>query len=167
MVRAFLLLGSNEGNRHDYLEKVRFQIVSQVGKILAESSIYESAAWGNTGQPAFLNQIIKVETNLSPHELLKTVLHIETTLGRIRTEKWASRTLDIDILFYGDEIIETPELTIPHPAIASRRFTLVPLAELAPDYVHSVLKKSGAQLLAECTDKLEVRKWERKENIES
>lgn len=159
MVRAFLLLGSNEGNRSGYLEKARQQVTAQCGKAFGLSAVYETAAWGNTRQAAFLNQVVGIETKLDPHRLLSTILAIETSLGRVRTKQWASRTLDIDILFYGEHIIHSGDLTVPHPAIAERRFTLVPLAELSPEFMHPVLKKSMKELLAECADPLEVGEW--------
>lgn len=159
MVRAFLLLGSNEGNRSEYLDKARRQVEARCGKVVASSRIYETAAWGNTSQASFLNQVVAVETKLDPHQLLHTILAIETSLGRLRTKKWASRTLDIDILFYGEHIMDTGELTVPHPAIPERRFTLVPLVEIAPELLHPVLKKSMEILLRECKDTLEVRAW--------
>lgn len=159
MVRAFILLGSNEGNRSDYLEKARLGLNATCGKVVSMSGVYETAAWGNTAQAAFLNQVISIDTKLDPHHLLHSILDIESSLGRIRTKKWASRTVDIDILFYGDHIMNTGELTIPHPAIAERRFTLVPMAEIAPALVHPVLKKSMKRLLQDCSDTLEVLSW--------
>ncbi len=159
MVRAFLLLGSNKGNRPDYLEKARQLLAARCGKLFALSALYETSAWGNAEQPAFLNQVAGLETKLDPHHLLNTILDIESSLGRVRTKKWASRTLDIDILFYGEHIIHSGDLTVPHPAIAERRFTLVPMAEIAPEFQHPVLKKNMTQLLEECADKLEVKEW--------
>src|SRR6185295_10012796 len=117
-VRAFLLLGSNLGDRPDHLEKGRTLIKKRIGKLVAISSIYQTAAWGNTEQAAFLNQVIGVETKLSPALLLKAAQEIEVQQGRTHTEKWAPRTLDIDILFFGDQVINTPDLIIPHPEIA-------------------------------------------------
>ena len=156
MVTVFLLLGSNLGDRSDYLEKARLQIGLQAGKLLIFSSIYETAAWGDIPQRPFLNQVVCIETFLAPEQLLKITQAIESSLGRVRSEKWAARTLDIDILFYGSEIIETPDLVIPHPAIQQRRFTLVPLIEVAPGFVHPVLNKTSEVLLSECNDTLAV-----------
>ncbi|MBY0436499.1 MAG: 2-amino-4-hydroxy-6-hydroxymethyldihydropteridine diphosphokinase [Cyclobacteriaceae bacterium] len=120
------------------------------------SSVYETAAWGNTQQAAFLNQVIELETKLAPTALLRELLTIETHLGRIRKKKWGKRTIDIDILYYGNSIIQEPELIIPHPEIAKRRFTLVPLDELTPDLIDPVSGKSVRQMLSECKDTLEV-----------
>jgi 2-amino-4-hydroxy-6-hydroxymethyldihydropteridine diphosphokinase len=156
MVRAFLLLGSNQGDREGYLEKACHEIGLKAGTVTGKSSRYQTAAWGKEDQPAFINQVLVMETNLSPVELLKAVLKIESDLGRKRSEKWGSRTIDIDILFYGDQIIETSELTIPHPRIAERRFTLVPMVEVDGEFVHPVLGKSMRLLLVECDDMLTV-----------
>lgn len=156
MERAFLLLGSNEGDRMTFLAKAIMAIIQKAGKSFACSSIYETAAWGKDGEPSFLNQVIGIVTSLTPEELLKTAQSIESDLGRIRTEKWSRRTIDIDILFYGSKIIETPDLIVPHPGIAQRKFTLVPLAEVAPHFMHPVLNKTMEELLRECHDTLAV-----------
>lgn len=160
MVRTFLLLGSNEGDRMHILSEARKRIESIAGKIKKASSVYETAAWGNTQQAAFLNQVIELETKLVPTTLLPELLAIEAGLGRVRKEKWGKRTIDIDILYYGDSIIQEPKLTIPHPEIAKRKFTLVPLVELAPDLIDPVTRKSMQQMLLECGDELEVRVFE-------
>ena len=156
VVRTFLLLGSNLGDRQDFLEKGRSLIKKRIGKIVAISSIYQTAAWGNTKQSAFLNQVIGVETKLSPEVLLKAIQDIEKLHGRMQTEKWAPRTLDIDILFYGDQIINNPDLIVPHPEVANRKFTLEPLMEVEPDLIHPVLNKTVRKLLAACKDELPV-----------
>ena len=160
MVTAFLLLGSNVGDREGYLEKARQQIEQHAEDLVMVSSIYETVAWGRLSQPVFLNQVIGIETSLIPKQLLAVVQEIETSLGRHRPEKWAPRTLDIDILFYGNQIIETPELIIPHPAIPQRKFTLIPLAEVAPGFIHPVLHTTIEELLIECVDPLAVHLYE-------
>lgn len=160
MVTAFLLLGSNLGDRSDHLEKARLQIGLCAGRLFIASSIYETAAWGHIPQRPFLNQVVCIETTLTPEQLLKIIQAVESSLGRVRSEKWAARTLDIDILFYGNEIIDTPDLVIPHPAIQQRRFTLVPLIEVAPGFVHPVLNKTVEVLLRECDDTLAVNVFE-------
>jgi 2-amino-4-hydroxy-6-hydroxymethyldihydropteridine diphosphokinase len=152
----FLLLGSNEGDREANLAQARQAIKASVGTIVKSSSLYKTAAWGVTEQPEFYNQVIQVTTVLDPAPLLTTILYIEESLGRVRIQKWGPRIIDIDILFYNTTIIESDNLTIPHVGIPHRRFTLVPLHEIAPDFLHPVLKKSIRRLLRECTDTLSV-----------
>jgi 2-amino-4-hydroxy-6-hydroxymethyldihydropteridine diphosphokinase len=124
----------------------------EVGQILQKSSIYKTAPWGNTNQGAFLNQVLKVQTTLAPLALLNTIFSIEKTMGRIRQQKWEARIIDIDILFYAQEIIEEQGLNIPHPLLHQRRFTLVPLAEVASNFVHPMLKTTINKLLEQCED---------------
>ncbi len=158
MAAVFLLLGSNMGNSLDFLDKAGMAIQEEVGKLIKSSSRYQTAAWGKTDQPDFINQVLKLETSLRPLEVLKTILGIERKLGRERTEKWGSRTIDIDILFYDQEVVASSELTIPHPYLQQRAFTLIPLAELEPDFVHPVFKKTVSELLDELESQLEVKK---------
>ncbi|MFZ5973153.1 MAG: 2-amino-4-hydroxy-6-hydroxymethyldihydropteridine diphosphokinase [Bacteroidota bacterium] len=153
----FLLLGSNMGDRLQMLASATQQI-GYFANIKRCSSVYVTAAWGNVHQPDFLNQVLEVETLLTPEELLTNILSVETHLGRERNEKWGSRTLDIDILLFHDVVLKTPTLTLPHPELPHRRFALAPLCELAPEAIHPVLKKTFHQLLTECPDKLEVNK---------
>ncbi len=157
-VEIFILLGSNLGDRLENLAHARQEIGRLAGQIITTSSIYKTAAWGNEQQPDFYNQVIKVRSALSPEELLVHVLEIEKKAGRVRNEKWGPRILDIDILFYGDLILSSDLLTIPHPEIPNRKFTLLPLAEIAPDFTHPVNRKTNNQLLTECTDVLSVEK---------
>jgi len=157
--KIFLLLGSNIGNRLDYLTKAKLEISTSCGKIITESSVYETEAWGITDQNAFLNQVVEIRSNLLSTDLLSKLLSIEEGLGRQRSEKWASRVIDLDILFYGKEVINTAMLTLPHPQIQNRRFTLVPLVEIARDFLHPILEKTCWQLLNDCVDQLEVRKF--------
>ncbi|AHM59591.1 2-amino-4-hydroxy-6-hydroxymethyldihydropteridine pyrophosphokinase [Flammeovirgaceae bacterium 311] len=152
----YLLLGSNLGNRMVWLEQALLAIEKKVGRLKAQSSLYETAAWGKEDQPAFLNQVVEISTKLSPQELITALLQIEQSLDRVREEAWAARTIDLDILYYGDQQFSTPALTIPHPRLHLRRFTLVPLCEIAPLLVHPLLKKNNLQLLGECPDQLEV-----------
>lgn len=158
MNTVYLLLGSNEGKREDWLNKATDLLQQSCGRIIARSAIYETAAWGKEDQPDFLNMAIAIETSLTPAEVLKQTQLIEQHLGRQRTEKWGQRTLDIDILFYDDAVISEPGLTIPHPYIQQRRFALIPLAEIAPLLVHPLLHKTVTQLLSDCPDPLEVRR---------
>lgn len=144
------------GDRKEALQKALMLIEQNCGNIISLSSIYETAAWGKTDQPSFFNQVMEIETELLPRQLLRKILKIETRIGRIREERYGPRIIDIDILFYNDEAHHYPLLKIPHPQIQNRRFVLVPMAEIAPDFIHPVLKKSIAELLAICPDQLEV-----------
>ncbi len=158
MIRAFLLLGSNQGERRNYLDNARMRIHLLAGTQVKPSSIYETAAWGITDQPAFLNQAIAIDTALSPDLLLFTLQAIEDSLGRTRGKQWGPRTIDIDILLYGDQVINQPNLVVPHPAMGERKFTLMPLAELIPDMIHPIAGKTIARMLEECKDPLGVDK---------
>ena len=155
-MNAYLLLGGNIGDRLANFEKAKQLLEKQVGKIITSSSIYETASWGNTDQPDFLNQVLLIETNLTAEQIMEQILLIESKLGRVRTEKNASRTIDIDILFFNEQIIETKSIIIPHPQIQNRKFVLYPLNELAPDLAHPVLKKTIHELLFQCKDTLAV-----------
>ncbi len=155
MNTAYLLLGSNEGDRKGWLVKAMDLISELCGNIINKSSIYQTAAWGITTQPDFLNMVIMVQTTQAPEDLLHTILNIETAMGRHRTIKWGPRIIDIDILFFNDITLNIPELIIPHPFLQDRRFTLLPLAEIAPDYIHPVFNKSVTTLLSACSDQLE------------
>jgi 2-amino-4-hydroxy-6-hydroxymethyldihydropteridine diphosphokinase len=152
----YLLLGSNLGDRRNVLVKARELVDEIVGEVVQSSKIYETEAWGITSQPSFFNQVIEIRSTLSPDELLATLHQIENKLGRVRREKWGERTLDIDILYYGDLILNEEQLVIPHPEIPTRRFTLVPLVEIAAEFLNPSLSKSNNQLLAECNDNLKV-----------
>ena len=154
----YLLLGSNLGDREQNLTAAIQNISESAGPIIRISSIYQTKAWGIEDQEDFLNQVVVIETNLKPAELLAVILDIEVKMGRIREQKWGTRLIDIDILFYNDEIVDTPQLSVPHPGIPDRRFTLVPLVELNPDGLHPIENRSLSSLLASCSDQLEVLK---------
>jgi 2-amino-4-hydroxy-6-hydroxymethyldihydropteridine diphosphokinase len=158
MNKVYLLLGSNLGDSSLQLSHARQKIEAHIGIIKRHSSLYKTAAWGYTDQPDFLNQIIIIETKLTAAEVLQKILSKEEELGRVRTVKNAARIIDIDILFFNKEIINTASLTVPHPEIPNRRFVLEPLAELSPRFIHPALQKTISQLLSECTDKLNVQK---------
>ena len=158
MINVFLLLGSNLGNRQGYLQKAIDLIETELGTVAKKSSIYETEAWGKTDEPNYLNQVVQVNTMLSARQVLDNILQIETRMGRVREEKWGSRIIDIDILFYGQDIISEPGLIVPHPELHNRRFTLEPLSEIAPDLEHPILKKSIFQLKIELKDNLIVKK---------
>jgi 2-amino-4-hydroxy-6-hydroxymethyldihydropteridine diphosphokinase len=158
--KAYLLTGGNLGNRLNNLAEARKLIEQHCGKIVRQSFIYETAAWGFKDQPDFYNQALEIATALSSEELMKTILMIEEKMGRRREIKMGPRIIDIDILLFNDEIIHQPHLTIPHERLHERRFALMPLAEIAPDLIHPGFKKSIKQLLFESTDTLNVRKIE-------
>lgn len=158
MNTAYLILGGNKGDTLQNLQQAIHLLESKAGAITKKSDIFVTAAWGNTDQPDFLNQVVCLETPLSPDDLLKAVISIEQMLGRIRTqEKWMQRTMDIDILFYNDAIIDTPDLKIPHPFLQERKFVLIPMEQLSPGLIHPTLKKNISTLLSECTDTLAVK----------
>ena len=158
MGTAYLLTGSNLGDRASSLQKANALIAQSCGKIISFSSLYETAPWGLLEQPAFLNQAIAVETSLEPEELMQALLEIEAAMGRIRDARYGPRIIDLDILLYDQVIMEQPILRLPHPALPQRRFALTPLAEIAPALIHPVLQKNIQELLAECTDDSDVQK---------
>lgn len=158
MNKAYLLTGGNMGDRKRNLATAYKHIEQQCGKISKASAIYETAAWGKTNQPSFLNQALEIQTSLAPTQLLKKILHIERELGRVRDEKYGPRIIDIDILLFNDNVYDYPSLKIPHPELQNRRFVLAPLAEIAASFIHPVFKKTIADLLELCPDKLEVSK---------
>ncbi|MBK5277572.1 MAG: 2-amino-4-hydroxy-6-hydroxymethyldihydropteridine diphosphokinase [Bacteroidia bacterium] len=148
---VFLLLGSNLGNREENL-LYALNSIQHIGMVVASSAIYQTKAWGNTLQPDFLNQVVQIAYDKSPHQLLLEIHTLENEMGRLRSEKWGPRIIDIDILFFGQRIINEENLIIPHSGIAMRRFTLLPLSEIAPEFIHPVLNKNCNQLLKECPD---------------
>ena len=158
MNTCYLLLGGNLGDKEQNLKQAIVLLEQKLGSTAKKSNIFITAAWGNKNQPEFYNQALAINTTFSAIELLKTVLEVEEQLGRKRTnDKWQERIIDIDILFYNDELIDLPELKIPHPFIQERKFVLAPLNEIAREMVHPVLKKTIKQLLEECKDNLEVK----------
>jgi 2-amino-4-hydroxy-6-hydroxymethyldihydropteridine diphosphokinase len=158
MNKAYLLIGGNMGDRTGFLEAAKKAISSECGPLTGVSSLYQTAAWGLEEQPPFLNQVLEVGTALTADTLLEKILAIEKRLGRHRQLKYGPRIIDIDILLFGNEVIEKETLTVPHPQLQNRRFALTPLAELASDFVHPVFNKTIQRLLLECIDTLPVQK---------
>jgi len=159
MNKTYLSLGSNRGDRTANLSKAVDLLSEWTGNIIIVSSLYETSPWKMVDKTDFLNQVLLMETTLPASELIDNIILIESMMGRLRTsKKYEPRIIDIDILLFNMEIINTRELSVPHPLIRERRFVLEPMAEIAPEFIHPVLKKSITQLLNECEDKSEVRK---------
>ncbi|MBT3208377.1 MAG: 2-amino-4-hydroxy-6-hydroxymethyldihydropteridine diphosphokinase [Bacteroidetes bacterium] len=159
MAKTYILLGGNLGNRENFLHNAIVCLEKTVGKIVSKSSIYESEPWGFETENWFLNQVVLIDTNLKPSKLLLKTQEIEKQLGRIKKSKeYETRKIDIDILFYDFEIIENPNLTIPHKHLHKRMFTLLPLLELSPKLIHPVFSFSIKELMEKCGDKSIVRK---------
>lgn len=131
-------------------------VESRIGEVTKVSSFYETAPWGVTDQPAFLNQVLEVETNQQPEDVLRHILEIEHELGRVRYERWGARVIDIDLLYFGEDVRDTARLTLPHPRLHERKFVLIPMLEIAPDFVHPFFLKTQTTLLSECPDTGEV-----------
>jgi len=159
MNKAYLLTGGNLGNREENLATARELINGHCGNIIKASSLYETAAWGKTDQPSFLNQALEVDTPLNSRQLIRWILKAEKMMGRVRDEKYGPRLIDIDILLFNNEKHNYQFLKLPHPEMQNRRFALLPLAEIAPDIIHPVLNKTIHELLKECTDELPVKKY--------
>lgn len=156
MNESVLLLGSNMGDRLAEIKHAENEISKSAGDVIKSSKVYETASWGDESLAPFLNKVILIKTKLTPVYLLETLLHIEKEMGRSRTNKWESRKIDIDILFYNDELIQLPQLIIPHPYLHERKFTLVPLVEILPEMIHPLFKKTSKELLVQLTDTLSV-----------
>ena len=156
---VYLGLGSNLGNRQKNLD-MALDLLSQRLRVKKVSSVYDTEPVGNPDQPRFLNMVCQVYTNLAPTELLALAKAIESKMGRVPRGRNAPRTIDIDILLYGDQVIETPELVIPHPRLTERAFVLIPLAEIAPDTVHPTSGKTVNQMFKELGAVQGVLRWE-------
>jgi 2-amino-4-hydroxy-6-hydroxymethyldihydropteridine diphosphokinase len=152
-----ILLGTNTGDRLMALKTAEERIQREIGPVVVSSAIYETAPWGKTDQHSFLNKVISGYTKLDPVHVVRASLAIEESMGRKRRVKWEPRTIDIDLLFLDDQVVTADEVTIPHPMLHLRRFTLVPLFDIFPDFRHPVLDKTIAQLLAEVEDTLPVK----------
>ena len=163
MTRCFILLGSNQGDRLMLINEALIAIEKRCGNIIALSSIYESEPWGFDATTWFLNQVAIIDTNLIPEEVLSSLHDIERTLGRVRHDDvygYESRPIDLDLLYYGDICVDSASISIPHPRLHLRRFTLMPLCEVAADYKHPILNLSHSELLSQCQDFSEVRVYD-------
>ena len=158
MNKAYLLIGGNIGDRLANIKEAIQLLNEAAGTIVQSSAIYETAPWGNTQQAPFLNQALVLSTSHDAATLLRILLSIETKMGRIRNIPLGPRTMDIDIIYFNNEIIETNQLTIPHPQLHKRNFVLIPLVEIAPNYLHPILNKTNSVLLSECKDESLVHK---------
>lgn len=161
---TYLCLGGNIGDREQAIYHALLEISQRVGEISAQSKIYETEAWGVENQQAYLNQCIEVKTGLSPLELIDTLLSIEQHLGRKRSlsKIYESRTIDIDVIFFNQEIINNKRLIVPHPRLHLRKFVLIPLNEICSNYLHPLLNKTIFNLLSMCEDSLEVKLFKSK-----
>lgn len=159
MKEVYLLIGGNIGDRFFFLGEAQRLISQQCGPVTSSSAVYETAAWGKEDQSAFLNQVLVIQTALGPVELMAAILVIEQQMGRLRRERNGERNIDIDILYYENEVLELPELTIPHPRIYMRKFALIPLLELNATKIDPVHNKTIQALLEACPDSLEVRQF--------
>lgn len=155
---VYLLLGSNQHEPIVQIQKAERLIIQRIGKLLRKSHLYQTAAWGNSNQPDFINQVIIIQSALNAKTILDEILAIERSMGRIRSVQYEPRIIDIDILFYNKEILNLPELNIPHPLLHERKFVLVPLNELSPSFKHPVLNATIYQLLKRCKDTLDVKR---------
>lgn len=153
------MLGGNDPATPAIIDKAITMIRKEAGPILKSSGYYTSAAWGPVQQPDFINIALILQSKLPPVMLLNILLSIENRLGRKRTVKYGPRTIDIDILFYGNRIIRHKDLTVPHPEIPNRKFVLIPCNEILPTLMHPVLQTTIHDLLLDCNDPLEVKKW--------
>jgi 2-amino-4-hydroxy-6-hydroxymethyldihydropteridine diphosphokinase len=159
MHQVFLSIGGNLGNKRANFDKVYTHIQNELGYIILRSSVYETPPWGFDSEDSFWNQVLCIETLLNPSEILEKIKKIDAAFGRKRnSEGYSSREMDVDILYYEDKIIETENLTIPHPLLHKRLFVLVPLAEIAPNFIQPVLKLTSIEMLNNCEDKSEIKK---------
>jgi len=161
---VFILIGSNVGDRKGHVDKACEMISGICGEIVEKSPVYESEPWGFEAEQWFLNQVIMVRTEMSPDDLMKQLLEIEQMLGRDRTtphEGYVSRPMDLDILYYDNQIVDTEFVTAPHPRLHLRRFTLLPLCDIAPDFIHPKMKVTNNELLVACNDNGVVKRYEK------
>lgn len=160
MARVYFLLGGNLGDREKILSRAIKKMVGQIGSLVQSSSIYETEPWGFSHELNFLNQVVVLESNLKAIKILDLTQEIEKDLGRVRKKnQYSERTIDIDILFYDEDIILSERLRVPHPRIQERMFALMPMMDVGADFIHPVIGKSIKELLVNCSDKMEVKKF--------
>ncbi|MDN5200842.1 2-amino-4-hydroxy-6-hydroxymethyldihydropteridine diphosphokinase [Fulvivirgaceae bacterium BMA10] len=152
----YLLLGTNQGDKPANIKHCLMLIERYLGPITKKSSLYRTDAWGGITKDYFLNMVVCVNTEVTPHLILDQIKKIEGDIGRVRFEKWGDRIIDVDLLYYYDEVIITEDLQVPHPEIQNRLFTLVPLVEIASEQIHPLLQKTNRMLLETCPDELQV-----------
>lgn len=159
MSKLFLLLGGNLGNKKKIFPRALKLVESSIGSIICRSAIYETEPWGFESTDLFWNQVVLIETELTPWQVLENTQQIEKNLGRVRhSQQYSSRLIDLDLLLYDQLVLQSDSLMIPHPRMAERRFVLEPLAEIAPDYLHPTFNQTISQLLVVCPDQLHVKK---------
>jgi 2-amino-4-hydroxy-6-hydroxymethyldihydropteridine diphosphokinase len=166
MIKAYISLGGNTGNRFKIQQNAIENIANRAGNVVAQSYLYETAPWGFEHDQDFLNQVIAINTSLSPTDLMDTLMEIEKELGRTRTEGsgYEARSIDLDVLFYGDREVRESKLRIPHPRLHKRRFILIPLNDIARELMHPVLQQTIAELLIDCLDELPVNRYKELQN---
>ncbi|MBD8487251.1 2-amino-4-hydroxy-6-hydroxymethyldihydropteridine diphosphokinase [Echinicola sp. CAU 1574] len=157
MEQVVLLIGGNIGNRLELIAQAE-ALLGEEFKVTGKSSIYETEAWGGSSEGNYLNRALVLEVNREAEELLDITQGIEDRLGRTRVKKWGDRTMDIDIIYFGEKIVDTDRLKVPHPFLAERRFVLEPLAEVLPDFIHPIFGKNNIELLRLCKDESKVEK---------
>ena len=149
---VYLHLGSNIGDRGGFLQRARSYIQDEIGEIINSSKVYETSPWGVDNQEDYLNQALCVQTMFPAKDILSKALYIEKMMGRIRSVKWQAREIDIDILFFNNDIISTKDLEVPHPLLHKRLFVLQPLMDIAPIFIHPIYNQTIAEMLESCSD---------------
>lgn len=164
---VYICLGGNIGDREFYIQSALHEIEKNIGEVIQISCLYETAAWGSNNQQAYLNQCILIHTILQAQDVMVALCDVEKTLGRVRdtNNQYSARTIDLDILFFNDHIIDTTALQVPHPRLQLRKFVLVPLNEIASNYLHPLLSLSIRQLLQQCNDDLDVTRYQSKQHV--
>ncbi|PSK97919.1 2-amino-4-hydroxy-6-hydroxymethyldihydropteridine diphosphokinase [Cecembia rubra] len=161
MGKLVLIIGGNLGDRLNFIFQATNLLIEAFGPNMEASSIYETEAWGGKSSGSYLNQVLVFQSSMKPHKVLEIIQSVENRLERKREVKWGNRTMDIDLLFYGDLCLDSKDLIVPHPFISQRRFVLEPLNELMPDFIHPSLKLKIRELLLRCKDNSAVLKYKK------